>query len=209
MNSDVVAAAAFLDKNYSDKNWRYKINTDTLNMSSCKDCILGQLFGDYDEGYDKLQSIDYDGWTDVSHSFEMYSAAWKEYLKPFQAQGIKDGSEWRMRGMSTLVTVDHTFMKGTQLFVVFAHDGEPFQVRVVEAFKQSYALKPVYVQGQLYRGKDNTILMYSSEYPNGAGFYNLTSNSHDTIGYYEDKYGPLVPVSVWNHNDKPVIAKIG
>lgn len=33
-----------------DPNWRMKIVMSRLSMMSCADCILGQLFGSYEEG---------------------------------------------------------------------------------------------------------------------------------------------------------------
>lgn len=48
----VSRAAKFLDEN--SPGWAYKIRLRELDIESCENCILGQLFGDYDEGMDKL-----------------------------------------------------------------------------------------------------------------------------------------------------------
>lgn len=53
--ADIVAqrGAAFLD-NTVRKDWRSKIDTDTLDISSSYNCILGQIFGSYHDGIDAI-----------------------------------------------------------------------------------------------------------------------------------------------------------
>jgi hypothetical protein len=45
-------AAADLDKVIP--NWEEKISLESLNMLNCTKCILGQLFGHYDDGMNQL-----------------------------------------------------------------------------------------------------------------------------------------------------------
>ena len=48
----VAQGAALLDQ--EKPNWFEEINLGKLEMGSCKDCILGQLYSNYDEGADVL-----------------------------------------------------------------------------------------------------------------------------------------------------------
>jgi hypothetical protein len=55
----VAAGALFLNKKTrSTKKWRKQINLETLDIASSCDCVLGQVFGSYSEGCDRL-NIDY------------------------------------------------------------------------------------------------------------------------------------------------------
>lgn len=53
----VYAAAKALDK--IKRSWANEINTGQLNMTSSEDCILGQLFGGYATGLDKISQHDF------------------------------------------------------------------------------------------------------------------------------------------------------
>lgn len=44
----VSRAAKFLDEN--TPGWAYKVRLRDLDIASCSNCVLGQLFGEYDEG---------------------------------------------------------------------------------------------------------------------------------------------------------------
>lgn len=46
------AGADVLDSMYPD--WYCKVELDTLSMSSCTRCILGQLWGSYDQGLEHV-----------------------------------------------------------------------------------------------------------------------------------------------------------
>lgn len=48
----VARSVALLDR--ERPNWRNYVKPERLVMSSCLRCVLGQVFGDYTEGYDKL-----------------------------------------------------------------------------------------------------------------------------------------------------------
>jgi len=55
----ILNGAAILDeaaaKKQLPKNWRKKINLETLAMGSYDDCLLGQLFGDFGIGVMRLK----------------------------------------------------------------------------------------------------------------------------------------------------------
>ena len=51
-----------LNKKYP--GWQEKIDIDTLNLKSCTECILGQLYSDFDNGRDHLGIEDYEASSD-------------------------------------------------------------------------------------------------------------------------------------------------
>lgn len=55
---DRVASGAYLLDLHAP-GWREKINVDRLNVLSCQDCILGQVYGKYAEGMITLGIGDY------------------------------------------------------------------------------------------------------------------------------------------------------
>ena len=99
----VKAGAEFLDSKVSEfpvtlEDWRGKINLYALDLSSPRNCILGQLFSSYTRGKEDLGlydtegcecGCDYDcdygqayGFVDGNHATNSeLDAAWKAYLK--------------------------------------------------------------------------------------------------------------------------------
>ena len=53
----VARGAQLLDRE-GPTGWREQIECDTLDLSDCKQCILGQLYGDYEPGLYKLRVYD-------------------------------------------------------------------------------------------------------------------------------------------------------
>lgn len=54
---ETVAAGAALLDSLRDDDWRALINRDTLDIASVTDCVLGQLYGGYDDGYSTVRRI--------------------------------------------------------------------------------------------------------------------------------------------------------
>lgn len=93
--SAVKAGVAFLDDNASEyaslTDWRNKLDLSKLNIASGQSCVLGQLFGDYTTGIDRLgltstsarrkgfESDTYGDYGDSVTSDEL-NQAWKEAL---------------------------------------------------------------------------------------------------------------------------------
>ena len=48
----VQAGAEYLDE--IRPGWEEEVNTDHLQLNNCLDCVLGQLFGDFDEALAEL-----------------------------------------------------------------------------------------------------------------------------------------------------------
>ncbi len=70
--SAVTRGAALLDDAVKtgllDAGWEERIDTDTLRLSSCHDCVLGQLAGHYATGMSSLfDGLDTD---DINHASE-------------------------------------------------------------------------------------------------------------------------------------------
>lgn len=61
-------------------NWRGKIDIDELDLGSCSVCVLGQVFGDYDDGIEALGVSGYDYGFNTMSDMSGLTAAWKEAL---------------------------------------------------------------------------------------------------------------------------------
>lgn len=60
--------------------WREKIDLDNLDLGSCDICVLGQVFGNYYDGVEKLKVDAYEYGFNTGGSFRELTAAWKEAL---------------------------------------------------------------------------------------------------------------------------------
>jgi hypothetical protein len=214
-SASVISAAEYLDEYCEFGNWRDKVNLKTLRMSSMTDCILGQVYGDYNVAEAVLNRASSDDeWDNVSEAFESFQDAWIEYLKPFQKDSLVTGSEWIYQNINgqNPVRLHHTVMLGTVNYVVFSHVGQEMQIRTEAAFRKTFKPKPeiVYVEGQLYIGKDKAVLMYGAKiYYGKPGFYYLNDTLYGSLEYFEKEHGPLKPIEAVKNDGKPVIAKIG
>lgn len=57
--------------NEHEVHWRGLINLSRLDMSSTSECVLGQVFDDYNEGLEALQlPFDGEAYDDVSFGFD-------------------------------------------------------------------------------------------------------------------------------------------
>lgn len=86
--------AALLDAYFGDRRWVKKIKATKLHLSSCADCVLGQVFGDYSVGLGKLRAAfgdvvdsgsygfdsEHDEGEGIETSYETLNAAWKAVL---------------------------------------------------------------------------------------------------------------------------------
>lgn len=80
--SIVANGVKFLDSNYGN-NWRSKIALDNLNVARCDVCVLGQIFGDYEDGLNSLGLRDTDAKEygfNTNGDMEALTAAWKDAL---------------------------------------------------------------------------------------------------------------------------------
>jgi len=198
----VEKAAAFLDT-YGPANWRSKVNVDVLDMGSLRHCVLGQIYGNYDRGYDKLSG--YSGWN--ATAFCDHQAAWINYLSSGKVDKYK-GVEWVGKSNGVLVTAIKSFEIEGTLFVAYkgVSSARPL-VRLVSDFLADYKPKPEapkYVVGQLYTDKDKRyVFLYHGEdvYPNfnrlnGDGGTKFASPGHADVSFYERECGPLVPLAL-------------
>lgn len=63
--------AALLDE-FHGADWDEMLDLDALDVSDCMFCVLGQLFGDYNDGLDRLlQVVDDRNKLDAEYGFSM------------------------------------------------------------------------------------------------------------------------------------------
>lgn len=55
---NVADGAKLLDKVFPD--WHLKVDPNKLKIRRCRDCVLGQLYGNFGEGLTRLMNIDDD-----------------------------------------------------------------------------------------------------------------------------------------------------
>lgn len=212
----VIAAAAYLDKWHANKDWRSEINLDTLRMSSCDDCILGQIDGDYDTGRSNLRAASgNEAWDVLSEAFGTYGDEWKDYLrnyvKPTSTPVVTDeyaGTEWHSKRSGTYnVLVDHSYEFKGETYVVYTTIGSSFIAPVtcvLSSLRNTHTLQPKYVVGRLYLSADKkTVAMYSGD----ERFHRLNNNygigvTHGSVAHFEKTYGPLSEITnnLGSHN---------
>lgn len=203
-------AAAFLDKYCSNKQWRDEIDVDILDMGSNEECVLGQIYGDYGTGMDKLRRIAgaviYDD-DDYSGTFAGFTSAWKEYLKNYGTPKVGD----------VYVSIIDSYDKAERkVIAVFDYNGEKhitydtcgvLYTKTASRLLGSNALKvePKYEYGKLYTGmKDGKtiVLLYTAtEYHSGPGFFFLGDSTYGSVSLFEQKYGPIKPLNLLYSSD--------
>lgn len=201
----VTAAAAWLDTlamgkvTWLSPDWRSKIDIDSLNMSSTKKCILGQLQGDYDDAIIDLRRVDRSGWSTHSFTFGVYTADWKEYLEKSRTPKFENGSLWYSKTDSAARPrkIVGTIENGDKKYVAtICRDTDSPYLWIQEEFLQKFTLKPRhdFKKGDVLTNSDHDVLfIYVSDdklYRIGAkdGDYPL---GHSNLTWYEEKYGKL------------------
>lgn len=199
----VTAAAAWLDTlamgkvTWLSPDWRSKIDIDSLNMSSTKKCILGQLQGDYDDAIIDLRRVDRSGWSTHSFTFGVYTTDWKEYLEKSRTPEFENGSQWRRKDTATIRKIVGVLESNGVKYVatVINDDDVPYlwsQSDFLQRFEQMP--KHDFKKGDILINSDHDVLfIYVSDdklYRIGAkdGDYPL---GHSNLAWYEEKYGKL------------------
>jgi hypothetical protein len=215
-SDSVRIAAEYLDEYCDVPDWRKKINLSILRMSSLSSCILGQIYGQYGIGEQRLRNNSGENdWDNVAEAFESFDEEWREYLQKFQPAPLTLQSEWNYASANFLspVKIHHVFVSANSVtYVVYSQLEKEMKVLSESDFRMTFKpiVKPKYVEGQLYRGTDNVVLMYSATaYYGGPGFYLLNDGTYASVEYFEQDYSPIKPIGAAKHEGKPVIAKIG
>lgn len=55
ISPNVEAGAKLLDEHFGTTTWRADVDQERLSIRSTHDCVLGQLFGDFDLGLEHLE----------------------------------------------------------------------------------------------------------------------------------------------------------
>lgn len=123
---DVKAAAEFLDSkvgkvSWLTADWRSEIDTSKLNMSTTRNCILGQLNGSFTAACAEL-GIDYID-SNISDAFCSGTDEWIEYLKESTHMYTVGQSLWGIHNKMKY-TVLATYTKGGVRYYVI--DAENF-----------------------------------------------------------------------------------
>lgn len=124
--SVVRAGIEFLDRNYVG-DWRKKIDLDGLDISSCDVCVLGQVFGGYDNGLstlgiDSYKARDYGFTTD--YSMGDLTEAWKDALGKDNSL-VEQGQIWSDSSGCCFIKV-----VGTKLTTI---DGVPTMIYITQS----------------------------------------------------------------------------
>lgn len=92
----VLKGAELLNRYFGNEDWKTRIIVDNLDINDSQDCILGQLFGLYGDGADKLEArlglpnrlFEIEYWPDeygfcaaYSHSSNDLKEAWIEQIQ--------------------------------------------------------------------------------------------------------------------------------
>jgi hypothetical protein len=196
MSSDmdkVIAAAGVLDR-FGPSDWRSKIDLTRLKMYSSRDCILGQIYGEYNDGLEQL--TDRSGFD--ADTFCGFDEEWKRYLSspvaPFK-QYVNNNDKTHIVSLVNEFTLDgETWVNYRRLLgsVIFANRKDRFLATFTEKTK--------YVVGRLYQSANGAdIFMYDEDdtffrFGQSSKFSNLDSTGYDSVYNYERDYGPLFDV---------------
>lgn len=208
---EVIKAATFLDLHCDNKQWRDKVDANCLVMYSTRNCVLGQVYGNYLDA-EKAFMANPKGdvaWSSVSDTFCSSVDEWKEYLSAF-----KPGAEWTARGSRNKSTIRGTVVMSDGLNVAYDSSGHNSgMVMPVEGFHRYYTFnsEPKYEIGRVYISNDgrSTFLCRSNDPTDVAGFIRMNSTvgggnpGHGSAGYYERQYGPL---KAWEHQGQSMTA---
>jgi hypothetical protein len=193
----VIIAADLIDRFGRNKDWRAKVDLETLDMISANYCILGQTQGVYNAVLNKLRDGDSFAYGKCYDAFASFDEEWKEYIRAFQpgAEWISDSGAWYTATSYFMYDgVPHlTVTRGTGIFIS----------KPVASMRQ-WKLKPKYTAGRLYRSADKKLVFLyrdgNTAYGNntlrliGSDSYSSGTNVGD-MDYYERVHGPLTEVT--------------
>jgi hypothetical protein len=156
--AQVNAGIKLLDE--QQPGWRDKIDLETLNLGSCSVCVLGQIFGDYEEGTIELDIEDdpYQyGFNALNGGMEQLTQAWKDALGKDKVI-VEKGDVYHDSGQCCAVKVLGTELvhTGTEMITV-------------------YLVQHGYVSGDEFKSsgqaKNSLGLLLKSNFEQGTGTY--------------------------------------
>lgn len=211
----VIIAADLIDRFGRNKDWRAKVDLNTLNMISADYCILGQTQGVYGVALNKLQIGDSDAYSAAYGAFANFNEEWKEYIKAFRA-----GAEWTGKVNNSEGTIEGTFVRDNTLQVVVRwHFG--ITVEPVSYFTSRWAPKrieppkPKYIDGRLYQTEDGKVTFMVRRLgrqqdmvrlnPMPHAQYDYGNTGSGSISFYERELGKLVELT---YGDSTISAQV-
>lgn len=154
--SKVNAGIALLDR--EQPGWRTKIDLDKLDLASCSVCVLGQIFGDYDEGIEQLNINGYDYGFNAMSGMSELTEAWKEALGKNNTL-VEKGDVYK-DAYDSAVKVLQTHL-----------------VRVDDAIHTAYVVQTGYItngtfKGDVYSGTPSISVLHKSAFEAGGTYVN-------------------------------------
>lgn len=138
--------------------WREKIDLDQLDLGSCSVCVLGQVFGDYDEGIDQLGVSGYDYGFNTMSNMPALTAAWKEALGKNNTLVEKGDVYKDTYGYAVKVIQTH---------LVKVDNGDTVSAYIVETGKISNGKFVAYKE---YDGKPQVAVLQKRDFETGGSY---------------------------------------
>lgn len=155
--SKVAQGVQLLDQNVP--NWRDKINVDNLDLGSCSICVLGQVFGDYNDGLNALGVDGYDYGFNTTGSYASLKEAWVEAL----------GKNNKLVEKGDIYRDSYSYaVKVLQTSLVKVSDTETISIYIV----QTGRVKNGAFQGDVSMSKPQTAILQRRDFET-AGAYSI------------------------------------
>jgi hypothetical protein len=138
-------------------NWRQKIDVENLDLGSCSICVLGQVFGDYNDGIEELNVDGYEHGFNTTGSYAELKDAWVEALGKTNTL-IEKGDVYRD-------TYGYA-VKVLQTTLIRVNDTETMSVYIV----QTGRVKNGSFTGDLSQGKPLASMLKRSDFEVGGSY---------------------------------------
>ncbi len=177
-------------------DWRTRIDVENLVMSSGHDCILGQLYGSFSAGLDKLYldttkacEMGFDEYPD-EYTYDELVDAWARALSP--------AGDFKGRHSGDPIKVVENVRLNDKNYVIwqYASGGTPC-ITMLTTFLSSYDKVTPHVRGTVLRSNDGRIFIVADDEGVRAWEVPLlpgVSVGHNLLTSIERDHGKLRPV---------------
>lgn len=199
--AEVEAAVRFLDKYCDIPNWRSQVDTSILDLNDSSNCVLGQIYGAYSTGFDRLHNKE--GWTSgVRYAFNNseHEASWIRYLDGrVTVPGPESlvGTVWVRKEDGAERVILAEYKDDSEDRVVYKGVASASRIHVtatLQHLKSNFNPKPKYEIGQVYLSNDSlTVLVYTKadRLDRINDNRTLSGPGFGSVEYMEGEYGPL------------------